>query len=70
MKVHSRFCWRFVGKMMIDSDFLVINGCTMMLKKSCPHILFMFYACTQIDVEVSLIKIDYWLINILCFIQL
>lgn len=37
----------------------------MMLKKTLHDIMLMFYACTQIDVEVSLIKIDYWFINIL-----
>lgn len=51
--------------MAFDSDLCVTNACTMMLKKTFSDILFMFYAYTRIDVEVSLIKVNYWLINIL-----
>ena len=36
-----------------------------MLKNEFHDILFMIYNCIQIFVEVSQIKIDYWIINIL-----
>lgn len=51
--------------MTLDSDMFVTNACVVMLKKEFHEILFMFYACTRIDVEMSLINIDYWLTNIL-----
>lgn len=50
---------------MFDSDLFVTNACAMMLRKIFHYILFMFYAFTQIDVEVSLTNIAYWFINIL-----
>lgn len=51
--------------MTLESGMLVTNACAMMLKKTFHEILCMFYVCTQVDVEVSLTKINYWLINIL-----
>lgn len=61
--MHSRLCERFDGKMTLDSDLLVTNACAMMLKNTFYDVLFIFCVCPQIDVEVSLIKIDYWFTN-------
>lgn len=48
--------------MMLDSDLVITNAWEMMLKNPFYDTLFMFYSYTQIGVEVSLIKIYYFLL--------
>ena len=44
---------------------LIISVWEVLLENACCDILFTFNVCTWIDVEVSLLNIDYWLINAL-----